>query len=384
MHSHLIQRAIELQRRMTDETIDAVLLTDPDSIYYISGYWGYLGVEFGRPTMLFVPHSGDCTIITPLMESEMCRNMTWIEDVRAWTDGAQDDWMRPLRDLTGNRKMLTLGIEQMLIPQLISKFLHDELTHANCVDVGWLLGAMRMIKSPEEIEVMRQAGQIAIAMVEAAQGIIGAGVPEYEVALAVIASGTRKAAEFLTDAQMEGFFSPTIHNLQALQSGHETSMVHRRSSVRRIQRGDPVYLCFCGITNFKQYKLGFDREFFVDSVTDEQAMAYEIAVKAQSAALEAIRPGVTAEDVHFAAAAIYRDAGFEPGYRTGRSIGCSFFEKPELKAGDKTHLQTGMTFAVDGGITVPWKFGARVGDSIILSDEGFEYLTPYPKDLCVL
>ncbi len=68
--------------------------------------------------MLFVPHSGDCTIITPLMESEMCRNMTWIEDVRAWTDGAQDEWMRPLRDLTGNRKTLTLGIEQMLIPQL--------------------------------------------------------------------------------------------------------------------------------------------------------------------------------------------------------------------------------------------------------------------------
>ncbi len=43
-----------------------------------------------------------------------------------------------------------------------------------------------------------------------------------------------------------------------------------------------------------------------------------------------------------------------------------------------------MTFAVDGGITVPRKFGARVGDSIILSDEGFEYLTPYPKSLCVL
>jgi len=369
---------------MADENIDAVLLTDPDSIYYFSGYWGYLGIEFGRPTMLFVPRSGDCTVITPLMESEMCRNMTWIEDVCAWTDGTQGEWRRPLRDLIGNHETLTLGIERMLIPPIVSEFLHDELPRANCVDAGWLISAMRMIKSAQEIEVMRQAGHVAIAMVEAARDIIGEGVPEYEVALAAIAGGTRKAAELLIHEPMEGIYSPIVYNLGILQSGHDTCMVHYRSSVRRIQHGDPVYLCFCGAASFKQYKLGFDREFFVGSVTDEQAKAYEVAVKAQLTALDTIRPGIIAEDVHFAAAAVYRDAGFEPGYRTGRSIGCSFLEKPELKAGDKTPLQAGMTFAVDGGITVPQKLGVRVGDSIVVNNEGFEYLTPYPKDLRVL
>jgi Xaa-Pro aminopeptidase len=161
-------------------------------------------------------------------------------------------------------------------------------------------------------------------------------------------------------------------------------MVHRRSSVRRIEKGDPVYLCFCGIANFKNYKLGFDREFFVGSATDEQLRIYETAVRAQQAALEMIRPGVLCEDVNAAAEEVYRQAGFGAPYRTGRSIGCSFLEPPELKRGDKTPLAAGMTLAVDGGITVEHEFGGRVGDSVVVTDTGFEYLTPYPKDVVIL
>jgi Xaa-Pro aminopeptidase len=175
-----------------------------------------------------------------------------------------------------------------------------------------------------------------------------------------------------------------VHNLQILQSGRDTAMVHRRPTLRQIEKGDPVYLCFCGLLTYKNYKPGFDREFFVGTATEEQAKAYEVTVRAQSAALNTIKPGVIAEDVHFAAEAVYRAAGFAPAYRTGRAIGCSIIEKPELKAGDKTVLRAGMTFAVDGGITVAGKFGTRVGDSIVVTNEGFECLTPYPKEIRVL
>ncbi len=161
-------------------------------------------------------------------------------------------------------------------------------------------------------------------------------------------------------------------------------MVHRRSNVRRLQRGDPVYMCFCNMVNFKQYKLGFDREFFIGEASDERARIYETTVAAQSAALATIRPGVAAQEPARAANDVYRSAGFSPGYRTGRAIGVSFLETPELKEGDHTPLQAGMTFAVDGGITVAGEFGGRVGDSIVVTDDGFDYLTPYPKDLCIV
>jgi Xaa-Pro aminopeptidase len=88
--------------------------------------------------------------------------------------------------------------------------------------------------------------------------------------------------------------------------------------------------------------------------------------------------------VNAAAEGIYREAGFSAGYRTGRSIGYSFLESPELKRGETMRLEPGMTFAVDGGITLPGKFGARVGDSIVVTNDGVEYLTPYPRDLTVV
>lgn len=384
MRDTLIERTVVLQRRMADEAIDAVLLTDPDSVYYASGFWGYLGVELGRPTILFLPRAGAPSIITPLMESAMARAMTWIDDIRPWEDGVGGEWATPLRDLLDGMGEAVVGIERLRLPALVAEGLRAEIPARRLVDATRLLAEMRVVKSPEEIVVMRQAGQVAVAMADAAVAAIGEGVPEYEVALAVIAGGTRKAAEFLGEDGQDRFFSPTIHNLQILQSGHDTCMVHRRSTTRRLRRGDPIYLCFCTIANFKLFKLGFDREYFVGAVSDEQARIYQTTLDAQAAALAVIRPGAIAEDVHAAAADVYLSAGFEAGYRTGRGIGYSFLESPELKAGDRTVLKPGMTFAVDGGITLPGAFGARVGDSVVVTESGFDYLTPYPRDLRVL
>jgi len=384
MHEYFQKRALELQRRIADENIDVVLIYDPDNIYFLSAYWGYLGMDFGRPTVMIVPQSGPCAVITPGMEAEMARAMTWIEDIREWTDGVDGEWRHHLQKLLGGGRKMTIGFERFNISPVILEFLRQEFSGANTVDITGILSDMRMVKSPEDIKVMRQAGQVAVAMCEGGVNAIAEGVPEYEIALAVIAGGTRKAAEFLSEEGPDRLFSPTIYNLQVLQSGQDLSMVHRRSTVRRIQRGDPIYMCFCGVANFKQFKLGFDREYFVGKVTDEQARLYEVALEAQEAALKTIRPGILAEEVHAASLEVYREAGFGICYRTGRGIGYSFLERPEFKDGDKTPLQPGMTFAVDGGITIPGEFGARVGDSIVVTEDGFEYLTPYPKEMRIL
>ncbi|MCP4470961.1 MAG: M24 family metallopeptidase [Gammaproteobacteria bacterium] len=71
--------------------------------------------------------------------------------------------------------------------------------------------------------------------------------------------------------------------------------------------------------------------------------------------------------------------GYETGYRTGRSIGMAYLESPELKHGDKTILQEGMTFAVDDGISVDGRLGGRIGDSIAVTAEGSEYITEFPR-----
>ncbi len=165
---------------------------------------------------------------------------------------------------------------------------------------------------------MQQAGEIAGAMMSAAEGALGEGRPEYEAALAVIDAGTRKAAGFLTARGWDAFISPMIHNLQILQSGADASMVHRRASVKAYQKFDPVYFCFCNMAQFKQYKLGFDRMFHIGDVKDKDRDVQLAAIEAQQAAIAAIRPGVVAEDVAAAANEVYRARGYSTGYRTGR------------------------------------------------------------------
>jgi len=374
------QRTAEFQSRLRDAGIDLAILTDESSIAYLAGFWGYLSVEFGRPTFLLVRPDAEPQVITPLMESEMVGAMTWVNNISTWEDSGPNRWENVLARAIGDNPG-KIGVELAALPPIVRNWFDDAMPGVRLHNVAPLLGEMRMIKSPEEIVVMKQAGEIAGAMMQAAEDALGEGRPEYEAALAVINAGTRKAAGFLTDKGWEAFISPMIHNLQIMQSGTDTSMVHRRASVKPLAKGDPGYFCFCNMAQFKQYKLGFDRMFFIKEVSDEAAEVQQAAIDAQQAAIAAIRPGVTAESVAEAANEVYRQRGFETGYRTGRSIGMAYLESPELKKGDKTLLQPGMTFAVDGGISVDGRLGGRIGDSLVVTAEGSEYITQYPREI---
>ena len=378
-------RTKELQQRMADEGIDLVLLTNADSVYYYTAYWGDLGLEFGRPTIVAVAAGGDVTLITAESESLMARAMTWVEDLDTYSDGVGNEWRDPLDRVMGSRAgRSTIAVERDDIPAMVSDYLRSAHGVSDAVDATPVIARMRMVKSAQELDMIRQAGQVAVAMGEGGRAVIAEGVPEYEVSLACIAAGTRKAAEIIGGEDAHSLMSPMIHNLQVLQSGHFTSYTHLHPTVRRIRRGDPVYMCFCPIAHFKQFKLGYDREYFVGEVKDEIARIYETAITAQAAAIDAMRPGAIAEEVHSAAVEVYRAAGFSPSYRTGRAIGYSSLERPELKFGDRTKLEPGMVFAVDGGVTVPDVFGARVGDTVIVTETGTEIATESPKDLTIL
>ncbi len=377
-------RTAELQRRLADDDIDVLIVTNVDSIYYFSAYWGDLGLEFGRPTLLAIASDGAVTLITPGSESLMAEAMTWVDDLGFYSDGVGEEWRDPLRTALRGVDNKRIAIERNDIPAVISDFLRHEYGLNEPVDATPIIASMRVIKTADELNMIRQAGQVAIAMGIAGRDAMAVGVPEYEISLACVVAGTRKAAEIIAAEDPDALMSPMIHNLQALNSGHFTSYTHLHPRVKEIAHGDPIYMCFCSICHFKQLKIGYDRQYFVGSVDDETARTYNTAIEAQAAAFREMRPGVAAEDVHKAADDVYRSNGFAPSYRTGRALGYSSLELPELKYGDRTPLQAGMVFAVDGGVTVPHVFGARVGDTVIVTDDGIEIATEYPRDLQVV
>jgi Xaa-Pro aminopeptidase len=372
------RRMNELRRSLEEHDLDGAIITDDDNVYYLTGYYDYLHMEFGRPTILIVPRDGESLLITPSMEMDMAEAAARVDRIVAWNDGLGNEWREEVPAAVSG--MARVGIEPDTMPPVVRKYVGTLFDESRIGDVAPILATMRMIKSDEELQLARHAGEVAMEMMDAARATIGDGVAEFEVALATSQAGTRKAAELLAAHHDDGCMSPNTHFLQIMASGREITKPHHRASTRIMRRGEPVFMCFCGMTNFHRFKLGFDRTFWIGDIADpKQAEVYQVAVASQTAALAALRPGVTAESVHAAYAEVIEEAGFDYPFRCGRATGYSFLETPQLVTGDKTIIQPGMVLAVDGSVTVAKSFRAQVGDSFIVTEDGYEQITRHPK-----
>ena len=373
------KRISELQTRMSEQQLDAALITDDDAIYYFTGYFDYLHMEFGRPTILVVRQRGESLLVTPAIDYNTALDCAHVDRIVAWNDGAGKEWREHLPDVITGKMRVALEFNQM--PPLVRAYVDELLGTGPVFDISPLIAGMRMIKSPEELQLARHAGAVATAMMQAGREAMGDGVAEYEVALAIASAGTRVAAQLLENHYPETTMSPNTHFLQIMASGDQITRTHHRASTRIMRKGEPVFLCFCGMTNFHRFKLGFDRTFWIENMADEsQEAVYSVALESQAAALKALRPGAVAEDIHAAYAEVIQSAGHEYPFRCGRGTGFSFLEKPQLVTGDKTVLQPGMVLAVDGSVNTD-SFRAQIGDSFIVTDDGYEAITSHPKSV---
>ena len=364
---------------MSKKGLDVALITDDDNVYYLTGYYDYLHMEFGRPTILIVPRDGPSLLITPTIDFKTAQSAARVDKIAAWNDGMGAEWRAEIPAAVKGTTLI--GIEPDHIPALVRRYVDGLVGTQYLRSITPILSEMRMIKSTQELQLARHAGEVANAMMDAGRAAIGDCVPEYEIAIATSQAGTRKAAELLIAHYGDVEMSPNTHFLQIMASGETITKTHHRATTRVMRRGEPVFLCFCGMTNFHRFKLGFDRTFWIGEMMDpSQAAVYEVALASQQAALDALRPGVTAESVHAAYAEVIQGAGYEYPFRCGRATGYSFLEAPQLVTGDTTILQPGMVLAVDGSVAVD-EFRAQIGDSFIITQDGYEPVTEHPKTI---
>ena len=370
----------KLKQDLTKNNIDLAVITDDDSIYYFTGYYDFLHMSFGRPTLLLVPKDADTLLITPLIDAHLVKENCPVDKIITWNDGVDNEWREELPKYI--KKNTNVAIEKLKISTLVLNYISSLYEQKLFKNISPILDLIRMIKTEEELKIAKSAGKVAEAMMHAGKDAIGHNVPEYEVALATSQAGTRKAAEILENEFKESNISPLIHFLQIMASGKDLPKTHHRSSTKLIKDGEPVFLCFCGMTNFHKFKLGFDRTFWLKEIRDEtQIKTYETAVQSQKAALSVLGPGVKAEDVHAAYADTIQSAGYPyPTFRCGRATGFSMLEEPQLVSGNKTILQPGMVFAVDGSANEE-NFRAQVGDSFIITENGYEQITNFSKKI---
>jgi len=371
------QHLQQLRENLAQADIDVAIITDDDSVYYYSGYYDYLHMEFGRPTLLMVARDGPSLLITPAIDEAMALQHARVDRVAAWNDGLGKEWREHIPAMLHGAGRVAIEMQRM--PAIVRAYLDTLIEARDLVDLTPIVAAMRMIKSAPELQLARHAGMVANAMMTAGREALGDGVAEYEVALATARAGTLKSAELLARHYPASEMSPNTHFLQIMASGEEVVKTHHRASGRVMRHGEPVFLCFCGMTNFQKFKLGFDRSFWIGEIAEpSQAAIYQLALDSQAAALAELRPGVRAEQVHAAYAEVIQSAGYDYPFRCGRGTGFSYLEQPQLVTGDRTLIQPGMVLAVDGSVTTD-SYRAQVGDSFIVTDDGYEAITAHPR-----
>jgi Xaa-Pro dipeptidase len=229
-----------------------------------------------------------------------------------------------------------------------------------------------MRKDDAEIALLRRAGA-AIDRVHARMGeFLRAGRTENEVAAdiaAAIVEEGHAVAEFVI-----------------VGSGPNGASPHHGASDRVIEQGDIVVIDIGGPVA-EGYNSDSTRTYSIGEPRDADVVAtYAVLEQAQQAAVDAVRPGVTAQDVDRAARAVIVDGGFGDYFihRTGHGIGLDVHEEPYIVEGNDLPLEAGMAFSVEPGIYQPGRWGARIEDIVVVTDGGVESLNNQPHSLVVL
>jgi Xaa-Pro aminopeptidase len=234
-----------------------------------------------------------------------------------------------------------------------------------------VLRELRMVKDAAEVDALRKAG--------AAIDRVHARVPEFlvpgrteadiaaDIAEAIVAEGHSEVAFVIVG------------------SGPHGADPHHEYSDREIRVGDIVVVDIGG-----SYEPGYNsdstRTYSIGEPNPEVAQQYSVLQRAQRAAVDAVRPGVTAEQVDAAARGVLADAGLAEYFvhRTGHGIGLSVHEEPYIVAGNHLPLQAGMAFSVEPGIYFPGQWGARIEDIVVVSEDGALPVNHRPHELIVV
>ncbi|WP_025357873.1 M24 family metallopeptidase [Kutzneria albida] len=347
--------------------VDALLVSPGADLRYLLGAGGS---SFERLTCLVLPAQGVPTLVVPKLEQPGYAEVPTAElgvQVATWVDG-EDPYglVAGLLDAPG-RIAVTEGMSA-----LHTLNLRDAMPGAHQQLAGPVLRELRMRKDAAEIAALRRAGE-AIDRVHARMGEwLRPGRTEaaaaQDIAAAILAEG-HATVEFVI-----------------VGSGPNGASPHHEVSERVLAAGDVVVIDIGGMTpegynsdSTRVYSLG-------EPAHEDVAATYAVLQRAQRAAVDAVRAGVSAESVDAAAREVITEAGFGEYFvhRTGHGIGLDVHEDPYIVAGNELVLEAGMAFSIEPGIYLPGRWGARIEDIVVATEDGVLNLNNQPHGLVVL
>ncbi len=382
------ERRIEnVKDELTKRKLDALYLTSGTSFLYLTGY-SYIATE--RPAALIIPVEGEITFMGPHLEKDhIPLKTTLIKSIKTYPDypGEKhpiDHFATFLTEVGLERKKIGIdnpagaaGIWGYKGPKI-----KEKLPKTKFVEAKDIVESMRIIKSKEEIELLRESAKWANLAHTLLQEYTQPGLWDVNIALTASyeASMIMKKTLGPEYEQCKRGFSPASAGFRG-QVGSMSAIPHSLSTRRTIREGD-VVITGAG-ADIGGYSSELERTMIMGEPTEKQGRYFEVMLKAQTAALGAFKPEARCSDVDKAARKVIRKTGYEELIRhhTGHGLGLEGHEPPWLDIGDETVMKPGMVFSCEPGIYKPRYAGFRHSDTVVITEDGTEIITYYPRDL---
>lgn len=340
---------------------DAMLITDPYNMRYLSGFRGGEGI-------LYISGKSHVLITDSRYTEEAEAESSYTVEEESRKNPRLDIISRLIRE----EGVKSVGFEDLSMRcvefEQLTAALPDGL---KMIPLGGCVNELRQIKSDEEIRLLAKAEAIGDAAFSDMLTILKAGMTEREAATELEYRMKKHGAQ--------GFSFTTI-----AASGPNSSMPHAIPTDRSLAEGDFLTMDF-GCT-YEGYCSDMTRTVAIGSVSGRQRKIYDTVLAAQRAALEGMHAGMTGEEADALARDVITDAGYGGcfGHALGHSVGLFIHEEPRLGPGSRTVLRDGMIETVEPGIYVPGFCGVRIEDMVVIREGGIENLTRSGKELIVI
>jgi len=364
------QRQGRARQLMSENGLDAMVLMAGTSLQYFTGirWWG------GERTFaLILPAKGAAFYVCPGFEEGRAR-----EQIINSPDGAQPDvrvWQEdesPYQRIAQGLKERGIATGKLGIEETVRFVFADGIAKASpqatIASATPVTAGCRMIKSANEIALMRLAAQVTLAAYEAAYLAVKDGMTQPQ--LEALVSQAHERLGFSGEADVQaGEFSAFPHGSVTPQVVHEGTIV--------LMDGGCVV---------EGYQSDITRTYVLGKATDKMKSVFDIVLHAQSAALAAAHPGAECGSVDAAARKVVTDGGYGPDYkyfthRLGHGMGMDGHEWPYLVRGNATKLQANVTTSNEPGIYIRGEFGVRIEDDMHITENGAELFTPQTVSL---
>jgi len=351
-------RLQKLRQKLAEKEIDGIFVSQPENRRYLSGFDGSAGY-------LFIT-AQNTVLATDFRYIEQAKMQAPDYQIFQITSNISNWFPQLVAELNPSRLGFEVGHVTFALYRQLSDILKKTQSRLQLVPVDDLIESLRVIKEPEEIQLINKAVEIGDKTFEYIKDTVHIGMTEKEVAWEI--------EKFMRENGSQSIAFDVI-----VASGPNSALPHAKPSQRQINPGEPIVMDLGA--RFGGYGSDLTRTICLGTPDDTFNKVYDTVLGAQLAALAIIKGGMSGDEADSLARTVIEEAGYGEafGHSLGHGVGLAPHEQPRLGQNSTEVLTSGMVFSVEPGIYLPGWGGVRIEDLVVMENGEIRVLSKAPK-----